>query len=330
MKLKKLIAVLSAAAVAVSGMAVSAFALDSVTGAYLLNPEEATVNEYPDSYADKDSIKEKLGKVEAAVVNSEILIKFTEKTKENLADIVDSTGKNNVVYLNVLINAEVEFNTTYFKFSSGYDWDDKNHKEWNVSGRNIMLWLRPTAENDTVVITYETDVSPMVRPLTIHFEYKTDESETSNQTPSGSEEETTTPPAQESTTTTLPANVPNIRPVAPSGSSTEAAATTTAAPEVVTAANGESVEAPKDVVPAGAALEVEEQTKEEAVKAVKTIKTADENREVVETVKKAVRLRLWTSILLRAALRYSLMALSRLPLTFPKLLKMLLSSLYTV
>lgn len=279
MKLKKLIAVLSAAAVAVSGMAVSAFALDSVTGAYLLNPEEATVNEYPDSYADKDSIKEKLGKVEAAVVNSEILIKFTEKTKENLADIVDSTGKNNVVYLNVLINAEVEFNTTYFKFSSGYDWDDKNHKEWNVSGRNIMLWLRPTAENDTVVITYETDVSPMVRPLTIHFEYKTDESETSNQTPSGSEEETTTPPAQESTTTTLPANVPNIRPVAP---------ITAAVSEVVTAANGESVEAPKDVVPAGAALEVEEQTKEEAVKAVETIKTADENREVVETVKKAV------------------------------------------
>ena len=83
-------------------------------------------------------------------------------------------------------------------------------------------------------------------------------------------------------------NVPNIRPVAPSGSSTEAAATTTAAPEVVTAANGESVEAPKDVIPQGAVLEVKEQPKEEAVKAVEAIKATDENKEVVETIKKAV------------------------------------------
>ena len=83
-------------------------------------------------------------------------------------------------------------------------------------------------------------------------------------------------------------NVPNIRPVAPSGASTEAAATTTAAPEVVTAANGEAVEAAKDVIPAGATLEVKEQPKEEAVKAVEAIKATDENKEVVETVKKAV------------------------------------------
>ena len=83
-------------------------------------------------------------------------------------------------------------------------------------------------------------------------------------------------------------NVPNIRPVAPSGSSTEAAATTTAAPEVVTAANGEAVEAAKDVIPAGATLEVKEQPKEEAVKAVEAIKATDENKEVVETIKKAV------------------------------------------
>ncbi len=69
---------------------------------------------------------------------------------------------------------------------------------------------------------------------------------------------------------------------------TTAADTTAAAPEVVTGANGESVEAPKDVVPEGAVLEAKEQTKEEAVKAVEAVKTTDDNKEVVETVKKSV------------------------------------------
>lgn len=79
---------------------------------------------------------------------------------------------------------------------------------------------------------------------------------------------------------------PNIRPSAPT---TEAAATTTEAPaEVVTGANGESVEAPKDVIPTGAVLEAKEQPKEEAVKAVEAITTNDTNKEAVDTVKKAV------------------------------------------
>lgn len=79
---------------------------------------------------------------------------------------------------------------------------------------------------------------------------------------------------------------PNIRPSAPT---TEAAATTTEAPaEVVTGANGESVEAPKDVIPTGAVLEAKEQPKEEAVKAVEAITTNDTNKKAVDTVKKAV------------------------------------------
>ena len=65
-------------------------------------------------------------------------------------------------------------------------------------------------------------------------------------------------------------------------------AATTEAPEVVTGANGESVEAPKDVIPSGATLEAKEQTKEEAVKAVEAVKATDANKEVVETVKKAI------------------------------------------
>ncbi|MCM1299804.1 MAG: hypothetical protein NC203_11485, partial [Firmicutes bacterium] len=80
------------------------------------------------------------------------------------------------------------------------------------------------------------------------------------------------------------AEEPTIRPVAPT---TEAAATT-AAPEVVTAAGGEAVEAPANVIPAGAVLEVKEQTKEEAVAAVEAVKATEENKEVVETIKEAV------------------------------------------
>ena len=98
-------------------------------------------------------------------------------------------------------------------------------------------------------------------------------------------------PAEETTTpaeTEAPSGGNNAGYVVITPNDTTAADTTAAAPEVVTGANGESVEAPKDVVPEGAVLEAKEQTKEEAVKAVEAVKTTDDNKDVVETVKKSV------------------------------------------
>lgn len=96
------------------------------------------------------------------------------------------------------------------------------------------------------------------------------------------ETETTTA----TTTTSSGSNSPSFTVITPDDTT---AAATEAPTEVVTGANGESVEAPKDVIPDGAELVVKEQTKEDAIKMVENITADDTNKETIETIKKAIK-----------------------------------------
>ncbi len=390
MKIKKLAAVLSAAALTVTSLSVAAFATGTT-----IKATGVTVNAYPDAYADKTASAEKLGAAAATVGGdgTTITVNFSEKTETEIRNITaDSAGRKDILYLKITTDSAANFDTSTFAFTSGYGWDDTNHKEFNVNEKNIMLWLQPFGEEDTV-IKYKTASDADEQTLTVKFTYKAaapvdpdpvepeatfgtkfngskdvDYGENAISIPKAEiptlqannaivitfEKKTDdtalkvvggdwdnafyntavtksplvikltgeqaalladngltiqgknvtvkkveileTAPADDTEDPENPENPENPGGEAPSNpgyvvitpNDTTAADTTAAAPEVVTGANGESVEAPKDVVPEGAVLEAKEQTKEEAVKAVEAVKTTDDNKEVVETVKKSV------------------------------------------
>ncbi len=184
MKMKKLLAVLSAGAIAVSSLSLTAFAANPVKATAV------TVNQYPADYSaqDKTDAATKLGTVTAAVDSEDptiINVNFSTKTKTELSGITaDSAGRKDIVYVKVTTDAASNFDIGTFAFTSGYGWDDTTHKEYNVNNKDIMLWLQPTAAGDQVQIKYKTDSSADEQTLTFKYTYK---------------EETTTPSSSSST-----------------------------------------------------------------------------------------------------------------------------------
>lgn len=183
MKMKRIIGSAAAATLALSSVSsYVAFAAPLTTpatqAATAVGVSSASIGTRPTLSADGEAAVAAIGTYAVSKdAQGNVVVTFTKTKAEVQAAIAGNElltkGSANSgvdpVYLTIVTDAAADLADT--GTWSGYGWDNGSHKEWNVSGKNIMLWMPAVITGEQKTITYT--VGETVVTLPIKYVYAT-------------------------------------------------------------------------------------------------------------------------------------------------------------